>query len=60
MSIDNKNVTKKQHYVPRYYLASWTSNKSVVGTLWVKHIKDNKMYKNNLTNIVQENYFYDV
>lgn len=49
-------VTKKQHYVWRYYLAPWTNDYSVTGQ--IACLRNKKIFITSLTNIAHENYFY--
>lgn len=46
------NNTKRQHYVWRYYLKSWTHKNKI----WC--LCDNKIFNPNLMGIAQEKYFY--
>lgn len=50
-------VTKKQHYVWRHYLAPWTDNNSSTGK--IACLRNNKVFTTSLTNIAHENYFYE-
>ena len=50
-------VTKKQHYIWRYYLAPWTNDYSVTGKIIC--LRQNKIFVTSLTNIAHENYFYE-
>ena len=49
-------ITKRQHYVWRYYLAQWTDNRTVDGNLYC--CRNDKIFQTGLMNIGQENYFY--
>lgn len=51
-------VTKKQHYVWRYYLSPWTDNNSSTGRIVC--LRNNKVFIASLTNVAHENYFYEV
>lgn len=49
---------KKQHYVPQCYLESWAipnTHQIYVYDKTTKHIR-----KNNITDVAEENYFYDI
>lgn len=50
-------VTKKQHYIWRYYLTPWTNDYSVTGKIIC--LRQNKIFVTSLTNIAHENYFYE-
>ena len=49
-------ITKRQHYVWRYYLAQWTDKQTVEGKLFC--CRNGKIFPSGLMNIGQENYFY--
>ena len=49
-------ITKRQHYVWRYYLAQWTDNRTVDGNLYC--CRNDKIFQTGLMNIGQEKYFY--
>ncbi len=49
-------ITKRQHYVWRYYLSQWTDNQTVEGNLFC--CRNGKIFFTGLMNIGQENYFY--
>ena len=49
-------VTKKQHYVWRHYLAPWASNHSTTGK--IACLRDNRIFTTSLFNVAHENYFY--
>lgn len=49
-------VTKKQHYVWRYYLAPWTDDCSATGQ--IACLRDNKVFVASLKDVAHENYFY--
>lgn len=49
-------ITKRQHYVWRYYLAQWTDKRTVEGNLFC--CRNGKIFPTGLMNIGQENYFY--
>jgi len=51
-------TTKKQHYIWRNYLASWTKNNSNKGT--ISCLRDNRIFAVSLMNIAHENYFYGI
>jgi hypothetical protein len=49
-------IKKKQHYVWRNYLRAWAEDEKI----WTFLNKQNKVYKTNLMNVVQERYFYEL
>ena len=49
--------TKSQHYVPRFLLKHFCADGK---TIAVTDITNNKSYKTNITNVAQENRFYDL
>ena len=49
--------TKSQHYVPRLLLKHFCADGK---TISVTDLINNKSYKTNITNVAQENYFYDL
>ena len=51
-------VTKKQHYIWRKYLAPWTNDNSNTGK--IACLRDNKIFVSSLMNVAHENYFYKV
>lgn len=51
-------TAKRQHYIWRYYLASWTTNNSKTGRIMC--LRDNKIFPFSLIKIAHENYFYGV
>ena len=51
-------ITKKQHYIWRYYLTPWTINNSNEGRIMC--LRDNRIFPVSLINIAHENYFYQV
>ena len=53
-----KQVTKKQHYIWRNYLAPWTSNNTNEGRIVC--LRNNKIFTTSLMNVAHENYFYGV
>ena len=53
-----KQITKKQHYIWRNYLAPWTSNNSNEGR--IACLRNNKIFTTSLINIAHENFFYGV
>ena len=53
-----KQITKKQHYIWRNYLAPWTSNNSNEGR--IACLRNNKVITTSLMNVAHENYFYGV
>ena len=54
------NKTKKQHYVPRFYLKNF-SNKNKDGYyIHCYDIDTNKTYPANIKNIAEEKYFYKI
>ena len=53
-----KQITKKQHYIWRNYLAPWTSNNTNEGR--IACLRSNKIFTTSLMNIAHENYFYGV
>lgn len=51
-------TTKKQHYIWRNYLRSWTGNDSTTGKIIC--LRENKIFSTSLMNIAHENYFYNI
>lgn len=51
-------ITKKQHYIWRNYLAPWTNNNSNEGKIVC--LRENKIFTTSLMNVAHENYFYGV
>lgn len=51
-------LTKKQHYIWRNYLAPWTNDNSVTGQIIC--FRNNKLFSTSLINIAHENYFYGI
>lgn len=51
-------ITKKQHYIWRNYLAPWTNNNSSTGKITC--LRNNKLFAVSLMNIAHENYFYKI
>lgn len=47
-------LKKRQHYVWRHYLRSWSENE----TIWTYFKESNKIVRPGLMGIAQENYFY--
>ena len=47
-------IKKKQHYVGREYLRPWSNKEQIFC------IRNNRIFKSNLTGIAQENYFYEI
>ena len=52
------DITKRQHYVWRYYLAQWTNSKSIEGDIYC--CRGDKIFQTGLINIAQEKYFYEL
>lgn len=52
------HATKKQHYIWRNYLRSWTGNDSTTGKIVC--LRENKIFSTSLMNIAHENYFYNI
>lgn len=50
------HITKRQHYVWRYYLVQWTNSKSIDGDIYC--CRKDKIFPTGLMNIAQEKYFY--
>lgn len=53
-----KQITKKQHYIWRNYLAPWTNNNTNEGKIVC--LRENKIFTTSLMNVAHENYFYGV
>lgn len=51
-------VTKKQHYIWRYYLAPWTENNSNTGKIACS--RKGHIFNVSLMNVAHENYFYGI
>lgn len=49
-------ITKKQHYIWRYYLSAWTGNNSTTGEIFC--LRNRKIFETSLMNVAHENYFY--
>ena len=52
-----KKKTKKQHYVPRFYLSNWANEK---GQIWVFDKSLKKSFQANIKDVASSNYFYDI
>ena len=48
-------ITKKQHYVWRFYLKPWCDKKTTIACC-----RNQKVFRSDLMNIGQENYFYKI
>ena len=46
-------ITKKQHYVWRFYLKPWTDSKETIACC-----RNDKVFRSVLMGVGQENYFY--
>lgn len=51
-------ITKKQHYIWRNYLAPWTNNHTNTGQIIC--FRNNRIFATSLMNVAHENYFYGV
>ncbi|MCT7443512.1 DUF4238 domain-containing protein [Aliarcobacter cryaerophilus] len=49
-------ITKKQHYVSKFYLKAWIVDKKE--NLFC--LRDNKIFLSNIINLAQERYFYEI
>lgn len=52
------SIVKKQHYVPKFYLANWAKDSSSE-QVYVYNKEHGKNYSANLKDISSSNYFYD-
>ncbi len=55
--MDKKKKTKKQHYVPRFYLSNWANEK---GQIWVFDKSLKRSFQANIKDVASSNYFYDI
>lgn len=58
MAENNREKTKKQHYVPRCYLEQWAIPSTY--QIHVYDTKTNKFRRNNIRDVASENYFHDI
>lgn len=54
------NKTKKQHYVPRFYLKNFSNKNKEEYFIHCYDIDNNKTYPANIKNIAEEKYFYKI
>jgi hypothetical protein len=55
-SLSMSNTQKKQHYVWRHHLESWSTN----GKVYCRRIKDKKSFQGSAQSIASQNYFYQI
>lgn len=56
---NNRQKKKGQHYIPRFYLKRFSTERNGESYIWCYNLKTGKIFGANITVVCKENWFYD-
>ncbi len=55
----NRQKTKGQHYIPRFYLKRFSTERNGEYYIWCYNLKTGEIFETNIINVCKENWLYD-